>query len=432
MKIRGQLSKLSSMARRDGWRSTARLSLLRLSEEMANWLSWADFDLPLREDDVADSIQMSSQPPDPAPGRGRIPLHIGWVCAPPAGGSGGHTTLFRMVQAMEKRGHRCTLFLYDRNTDDVERHVGVIRSYWPWIQAEIRSALPAIDNVDAVVASSWPSAHVVATKTTGPPHRFYFIQDYEPYFHPRGALYALAEDTYRFGFTNIALGEMVASSLLREVGAAADAIVPFGCDTDVYRLLPAAQRKPRNGVVVYVKKTTDRRGYLLGKMALEQFHRQHPEQEIHAFGEPAQGWSVPVTNHGTLSPRELNELYNQTITGLALSFTNISLTAEEMLASGTIPVINDSPMSRADLHHSEARWAAPTPSGIASVLGAVIRHHDVDGRAQSASRKVRSGWAHTGELVAKVIEDRCASPQPPAQFTTTVSTSPDSHRRGQS
>ncbi len=66
-------------------------------------------------------------------------------------------------------------------------------------------------------------------------HRLYFIQDYEPYFYPHGPEYALAEDSYRFGFRCIALGNMVATALRTEVCIDPE-VTPFGCDTDVYRL----------------------------------------------------------------------------------------------------------------------------------------------------------------------------------------------------
>ena len=34
------------------------------------------------------------------------PLRIAWICTPPAPGSGGHTTIFRMIEALERAGHQ--------------------------------------------------------------------------------------------------------------------------------------------------------------------------------------------------------------------------------------------------------------------------------------------------------------------------------------
>ena len=360
-------------------------------------------ELPVRVEDLVDSSAL--RPPD----AWRTPdasLRIGWVCSPPGPGSGGHTTLFRMVEAAEERGHECTLFLYDRNSDDVARHEPVIRRYWPNIRAGIRSATGAVGDMHALVASSWGTAHVVARRAPSTVNCFYFIQDYEPYFYPRGVLYALAEDTYRFGFTNIALGEMVASRLWHELGITADSTVPFGCDTSTYKLLNR-NSAPRTGIVYYAKRSVDRRGYLLAKLALEIFHLQHPEQEIHVFGDAVSDWSIPVTNHGSLSPAELNALYNRTIASVALSFTNISLVAEELMAAGNVPVMNDHPFPRADLSTTQAIWAPATPAGIARGLSAAVSSGDIEGRARHMAESVLRTWRLPSLLVSQEIERVC-------------------------
>lgn len=377
-------------------------------------------ELPVRVEDLVDSSGICSRRAAPITD---TTLRIGWVCSPPGPRSGGHTTLFRMVEAAEERGHECTLYLYDRNSDDILRHEQVIRMNWPKIKAGIRSATRGFDGMHAVVASSWGSAHVVAKRAPATINCFYFIQDYEPYFYPRGPLYALAEETYRFGFTNIALGEMVASRLLAELGIVAEAMVPFGCDTDVYGIVPGiSTAAPRTGVVYYAKRTVDRRGYLLAKLALEIFHHQHPEQEIHVFGDRVSDWAFPVTNHGSLSPSELNVLYNQTIASVALSFTNISLVAEELMAAGNVPVMNDHPFSRADLSAPGASWMPATPAGIARGLSAAVSWPDIDGRARHLAESVRKTWHEPSVLVCQEIERVCQSPAthlalPPAMET---------------
>jgi len=388
---------------RSGLSQVARLSALRLSQRAGARLNWRDFDMPLGAADIMDSKALKF---DSAPRVDR-PLRIGWVCTAPGPGSGGHTTLFRIVKGLEDRGHSCTLFLYDQDSDDVSRHTATIRRHWPEIAANVRSATPTIDGVDAVVASSWATAHVVASRSSSAVHRFYFIQDFEPYFYPRGELYSFAEDTYRFGFHNIALGKMVSERLSREVGVEPEFTVPFGCDTDVYRLQDPSGSSKRNGVVFYARPNADRRGYLLGRMALEFFHHLHPDQEIHVVGDKASGWEVPATNHGGLSPRQLNELFNRSIAGIAMSFTNVSLVAEELLAAGCIPVINDSALARADLPSSFARWATATPAGIAAALAETVECAGIEGNAIRAAQTVRRGWGETQRQVADAIERVC-------------------------
>ncbi|MET0886390.1 MAG: glycosyltransferase family 1 protein, partial [Mycetocola sp.] len=231
-----RVSRATGILRQDGPRALAQ----RLARYAYDRLGAAHLGDPLHDDDVADSARLDLALPERRPSRGD-PLTVGWVMTPPSAGSGGHTTLFRMVEALERAGHDCVLFLYDRYGGDVRAHEQVIRSWWPEIKAEVRDATAGIDGVDASVASSWESAHVLARRGQAPMRRLYFIQDYEPYFYARGAMYALAEDSYRFGFRCIALGGMVAELLRSEVGVLPD-VTEFGCDTSVYRLIPGRER----------------------------------------------------------------------------------------------------------------------------------------------------------------------------------------------
>jgi hypothetical protein len=319
---------------------------------------------------------------------------------PPGAGSGGHTTLFRMVAGLEERGNACTLFLYDPKGGDIARHAATIRKHWPDMAAEIRDVREGFDGIDAIVASSWETAHVLVGRAEQVPARLYFVQDFEPMFYPRGSLYAFAEDSYRFGLRTIALGDMVAKEVAA-LGVDVD-VAPFGCDTEVYHRTGVSER---SGVIFYAKPDNDRRGYLLGKRALELFHQRHPEQEIHVYGDPVADWTIPVTHHSRLSPADLNDLYNRTIGGLAMSFTNISLVAEEMLAAGAIPVVNDSSLARADLPNAEAVWAAPTPSGLVDALCSVVESHGHIERAARAASQVRSGWRPAQAIVSRVIAE---------------------------
>lgn len=392
--VRRLLARLRSNGAHDVGQRLAK----RLARRIDATFQTSELDFPLFDADVADSTRLELAAPDRvcAPG----PLRIAWLCTPPGPGSGGHTTLFRMVQELEKRGHQCTLLLYNRHGSELTHDAGVIRRHWPWLSAEIRHAPPRIEGYDVAVASSWETAHVLATRGTPAQHRFYLVQDFEPYFYPRGSMYALAEDTYRFGFRHIAIGRMVQHLIEREAGAAS-AVAPFGCDTGVYRLENSG---PRTGIVFFARPATDRRGFLLAKLAIEEFHARHPEQLITAFGDKLEHWNVPHVHAGKLAPAELNELYNRSVAGLALSFTNVSLVTEEMLAAGVTPVVNDSPLVRMDMQNSHVSWASPTPSGIAAALSQAIERPPSAARLAAMAASVRLGWAPARQAVADEIE----------------------------
>lgn len=362
-------------------------------------LGAAGLDRPLLGTDIADSTVLDLPVPVERPARDR-PMEVGWVITPPAAGSGGHTTLLRMVEASERAGHHCTLFLYDRYGGDIAGQEAVIRQWWPGVRARVVSAENGIGGVDACVASSWECAHVLATRGTGAMRRLYFIQDFEPYFYPRGSSYALAEDTYRFGFRCIALGEMVARALRSEVGIDPD-VTEFGCDTTVYRLL---DERPRTGVVLYAKPEVPRRGYWLATMALERFHRARPEADIHIYGETVGDLPFPAVQHGRMTPSQLNELYNSCRAGLAMSFTNISLVTEEMLAAGVRVVANDHADARADLANDHVAWAAPTPRALAEALTRVYAMPAGD-QAGIASSVRQVGWTRAQADVVRILEE---------------------------
>jgi hypothetical protein len=351
------------------WRTAGRRETAqRVARAAYHRLDASSLEFPLLLDDVADSRQLDLPVPSRRPERGQS-LRVGFVSTPPGRGSGGHTTMFRMVTALEAAGHHCTMFLYDRYGGNLADHEATIRSGWPSVRARVRDVRQGITGIDACVASSWQTAHVLARHGTEPMRRLYFVQDFEPLFYPQGAEYAFAEDSYRFGFRCIVIGHTLAQVLHDEIGVHAD-VVEFGCDTDIYRLRPA---EPRDGVVFYSKPRAARRGFMLGVLALQEMHRRRPEAPIHMVGDADARVPFPTVVHGTITPRELSDLYNRARAGLALSFTNVTLLAEEFLACGTVPVLNLSPyVTTADVRSDHVRWAPPTPSGIADELVAVL------------------------------------------------------------
>lgn len=370
----------------------------RIARAVYQQLDAASLEFPLELDDVADSRQLNLPVPAHHVDRGRS-LRVGWVTTPPALGSGGHTTMFRMVTAVESAGHDCTLYVYDRYGGDIRGHEAAIRRGWPSVRARVVDAREGVGSVDACIASSWQTAHVLARRGRDPMRRLYFVQDYEPFFYPRGAEYALAEDSYRFGFRCIAIGHMVAGLLKERVGVAAD-VAEFGCDSAVYGLQAGG---PREGVVFYAKPHTPRRGFVLGLLALQELHRRRPEVTIHLVGATDVRAPFPAVHHGVCSPRDLSALYNKTLAGVALSFTNISLVSEEMLACGTVPVVNDSPYARADVRSDDVRWAVPTPSGIADeLLGLIDAPRNP---ADVASTARREAWRPGQATFLRSLED---------------------------
>lgn len=388
---------------RDGARGLAQ----RVSRVAYHRLSAADLEFMLDVEDVADSRGLELAVPARRPARG-TPLTVGWIFVPPGPGSGGHTTMFRMLEAVEAAGHRCVIYLYDRYDGDLARHESVIRRYWPRVRAEVRSVDDGLAPLDAYVATAWQTAHVLASRADVPTRRLYLVQDFEPYFYPRGSEYALAEDTYRFGFRCVTVGRMLADLLSREYGVRAD-VAEFGCDTDVYRLTEPDAAK-RDGVVFYARPRVARRGFEVGMLALHDFHRRQPHRTIHVFGDASVRLPFPAVNHGSLTPARLSELYNTCRAGIAMSFTNLSLVPVEMLACGAVPVLSGMARQLSDLDNPHLRWAEPTPRRIADELEAIVTSAEPDPAEVAGSVKSGAGWGGAGDTMVAAVEDEVYGP----------------------
>ena len=122
--------------------------------------SWED--VGIRPEDVASSTGVTLPAAVSAASAG--PLRIGWVMTPPALGSGGHTTVFRMIAALERAGHDCSLHLYDVFDGDLRTQRSTIRQGWPDIVASVHSVDEGLPDRTAWIATSWQSAHVLASR----------------------------------------------------------------------------------------------------------------------------------------------------------------------------------------------------------------------------------------------------------------------------
>jgi hypothetical protein len=154
-------------------------------------------------------------------------------------------------------------------------------------------------NAHAVVATSWPTAYsVFNSHCTG--ERFYFVQDFEPYFYPAGTLNLLAENTYRMGFHAITAGRWLAHKLSAEFGMSSDSF-EFGSDTSCYHRL---ENSSRRGIVFYARPEVARRGFELGLMAIKIFAARHAEIELHFYGAKMGELPFRFVDHGRVTPEK--------------------------------------------------------------------------------------------------------------------------------
>jgi O-antigen biosynthesis protein len=374
----------------------------RVARRMARTLPWSVTEpWPVNRDDLlaADLTQVKTFSWRRV--RAGTPLWINVIITPPAPGSGGHTTVFRLVNSLESQGHRVRLYLDDLHGSDATWYAALIARWWPDMRATVHHTRDGMGDADAVVATAWPTAYRAYLDPCAG-KRFYLVQDFEPWFHPPGSFAAFAEATYRMGFHTITAGTWLAQFLHEQHGVEADSF-EFGTD-ERYRL-SSDTATPRSGVVFHARHDTARRAYELGMLTLEVFARQHPNVPIVLYGGDTQHVTFPHRSLGVVTPEELATWYQRSAAGLSLSFTNASLVPHEMLAAGCIPIVNDAAHNRQVLSNDHVRYCAPDPHSLARAIAEVVTDPHEAQRALEVSNSVATrSWRDAGDRVCRVFE----------------------------
>lgn len=341
----------------------------------------------------------------PWPGTQKTNMNFHWLMPPPGKGSGGHINIFRFIQFLEDAGHSCKIYLYSSHgtsrISDIRALMGdsypVVKADMEWLE-ENREMAPA----DGIFATSWETAYA-SFNSPIQAKRFYFVQDFEPYFYAVGGLYALAENTYKFGFFGITAGGWLATKLKCDYGMVTGHF-NFGSDSNIYSFQNKDKRKE---ILFYARPYTERRGFEVGVMALDLFHKKHPDYTINMVGYDVSNYDLPFPykNLKTLEISELNELYNRCAAGLVLSFTNMSLLPLELLASGTIPVVNDGENNRLVSNNQYIAYSSNDPVSLANTLSNIITREGQIDYAFNASNSIEdTTWDESGRKFVTIVE----------------------------
>jgi O-antigen biosynthesis protein len=275
------------------------------------------------------------------------------------------------------------------------------RAGWPWMKTELLDVEAGMEQAGALVATSWETAYRVFNTQTDAT-KCYLVQDYEPYFFPVGSNSLLAENTYRFGFKGITAGGWLKHKLSQEYHMECDDF-PFGSDVDVYH---HENRRRRKDILFYARPLTERRGFDFGCLVLEEFNKLRPDAVIHMVGADLgrNKLPFPYVDHGSLSPADLNKLYNKCAAGLVLSLTNLSLLPLELLGAGCIPVVNDGPNNRMVSDNPFIKYVPPSPQAMALGLAETVGREDQAEYAGRASASVENvTWDKAGKRVEEIF-----------------------------
>lgn len=352
-----------------------------------------------REDAMA--ADWSNHPYIPRARKHTAPYVINWVMSPPSGG-GGHQNIFRFVEYLDKLGYKNNIYLYSTFDDmTLAQAKENVAGYCTAKKLSFYRYKGSMVDADIVFATGWETAYPVFNDKTDA-YKMYFVQDYEPYFYPVGTDYILAENTYRFGFHGVTAGGFLQHKLSTEYDMKANHF-DFGADTNLYQ---HQNHSPRKEVFFYARPVTERRGFDLGIMALEIFHKQMPEYTINLAGWDVSGYEVPFpyVNHKALRLEQLSELYNRNAAALVISLTNLSLLPLELMLCGTIPVVNDGDNNRLVSDNPYIAYTGAAPAALAKRLVDTVTRQDLPEYAAKASASVGvGGWSKSLDEFEKIL-----------------------------
>lgn len=339
---------------------------------------------------------------------------IAWLVPSLIEGSGGHRTILQHADCLQRRGHRCVLYMEDCDRNDLALQKD-IRRIFGFEFADVRSGWTNIEPAEMVFATIWYSARVVRDLPF-PCCRCYFVQDYEAQFNPMGTAYVMAENSYRYGLNPITIGRWLPARLAEGFDVDA-ACFDFCADLDVYRRVrPYPDEK---SICFIYQPEKPRRCAELGIEALGIVKHHLPETTVYLYGSEVAGkvW-FEHENLGLLGLERCNDLYNRCAVGLCLSTTNPSRIPFEMMAAGlpVVEVYGDNTLY--DFPQTAVTLCEPTPESLAKGMMGILsdstraRSMSEAGLAFMRERPIEFGLNQFFEEVEGLLADRRLAPSP--------------------
>jgi glycosyltransferase involved in cell wall biosynthesis len=368
-------------------------------------------------DFVARSYPAREVATEPHSGDPTGPLALAWIVPPWRIGSGGHTTIFRLVRQMEQRGHKCSIFVFDPYGREPRTNPATVRAeireHFVPVDAEVFVGLDDFDSADVAIATEWSTAFPVRDLPRCR-EKVYLVQDVEDEFFPTSAQQIWAQETYRMGYRCVAFTPWMADILTSRYGLEARWF-ECGTDLDVFTFAPEEGRRA-DLIAVYARRETERRAVDLAMAGLAVLAERRPTIRPVLFGS-RQDPKLPFAAEdlGVVHPRRLAELYHEASVGLVFSLTTHSLAAQEMMAGG-LPVVElegDNVGSALGASGDVVELAARRPDAIADAVERLL-----DDRASAAAMAARARafvevrtWERAGDQLEEALLAYLATPR---------------------
>ncbi len=278
-------------------------------------------------------------------GTGTVRSKIAWFVPLPIEGSGGHRTILQNIEALERAGHECHVYVEDpprmtAQEPDASVRLATIKeqfaSFFGFRSEALYLGFNVAEQYDLIFATAWFTAPFVA-QVNQPCPKAYFVQDYEAYFMPVSDGYLKAEDSYRLGLNVVSIGRWLTQRLTKEAGCAAT-YFDFCADSNVYQPDASTQRERAICAIYQPEKPRRCPQLLIQSLGLLKQHK--PDVKIYLYGTREKP-DLPFEHEhlGLLDIQGCAELYNRCSVGMCISATNPSRIPFEMMACG-LPVVD--------------------------------------------------------------------------------------------
>lgn len=342
-------------------------------------------------------------------------LNLAWIIPDFEKGAGGHTTIFRIIELLAEFGHRQTIWVQNcRNYTSSEAALAFIRRHYRALGTNVMLRFLPDDtrqiSGDAIIATDCWTVFPAATAQNFK-ERFYFIQDYEPDFHPVGDNYLVARSTYGMGFSALCAGQWLLEKA--EMHGMWARKWDLASDPDFYYQISEnsiTEKPPCARIAFYNREYTPRRAVQMGLAALEILAKRRNDFEVIMFGQMPKNldYSFKFKELGVCSPAELGELYRSSYLGVAFSTTNYSLIPLEMMACGLAVVEIDVESTRAAYPPGTALLADPNVYGVVEAIekfldDPVLRQRHIQSSLQFVNKL---NWRKSAKEIEAAIVER--------------------------
>lgn len=298
---------------------------------------------------------------------------------------GGIQTIFRYIEKLSIEGVQNRIVIYDKPTVNVDHIKAEISDYFPRLKNyeiivfgdDKINDIKKLPASDIAFCTLWVSAYFLLryNKTK---RKYYFIQDYEPFFYVAGSTFAMAESTYRFGFRGIVNTPGLLAAINQRHGLEGISFIP-AVNQELYKPDPGKNNK-KVRIFFYARPHNPRNAFNLGIITIQHLLKQYGKKiEIITAGaewdEAEYGLKGKISNRGLIqSLDEVAALYRSCDIGFAYMLNkHPSYQMLEYAASGVATVMNQN-----EDHHwlykdgTNCLLAEPSPAAMAEQIGRLV------------------------------------------------------------